>query len=93
MCSKEEIDKSCRSNKKTIVEEHVLSAGQWLWNSYTPSTSSQQTIKQVGVFEKVASPKFYKLNLSLTNKKQIRSITAFTRRKMTPEKTRWQCSG
>ena len=29
MCSEDEIDKSCRSNKKTIVEEHVSSENKY----------------------------------------------------------------
>lgn len=57
------------------------------------STSSQQKIAQTGVIEEVISSKLSKLRLSLTKKKQRRSIKAFSRRKKTLEKTQRQCSG
>ena len=57
------------------------------------STSSQQKIAQTGVIEEVISSKLSKLRLSLTNKKQRRSIKASPRRKKTLEKTQRQCSG
>lgn len=57
------------------------------------STSSQQNIAQTGVIEEVISSKLSKLRLSLTKKKQRRSIKAFSRRKKTLEKTQRQCSG
>ena len=57
------------------------------------STSSQQNIAQTGVIEEVISSKLSKLRLSLTNKKQRRSIKASSRGKKTLEKTQRQCSG
>ena len=57
------------------------------------SNSSQKNIKETGVTEEVILPKLSKLNLWLVNKKQNGSITAFSRRKKTLEKTRRQCSG
>ena len=47
------------------------------------STSSQQNIAQTGVIEEVISSKLSKLRLSLTNKKQRRSIKASSRQKKT----------
>ena len=57
------------------------------------SNSSQKNIKKTGIIDEVILPKLSKLNLLLINKKQKGSITAFSRRKNTLEKTRRQCSG
>lgn len=45
-------------------------------------------MEETGVIEEVILPKLSKLNLSLINKKQKQSVTAFSRRKKTLEKTR-----
>lgn len=61
--------------------------------TYIQSTFSQQNIEQTGVIEEVISQKLPKLYLSITNKKQKRSIKVFSRRKKALEKTQRQCSG
>lgn len=61
--------------------------------TYIQSTFSQQNIEQTGVIEEVISQKLPKLHLSITNKKQKRSIKVFSRRKKALEKTQRQCSG
>ena len=61
--------------------------------TYIQSTISQQNIEQTGVIEEVISQKLPKLHLSITNKKQKRSIKVFSRRKKALEKTQRQCSG
>ena len=61
--------------------------------TYIQSTFPQQNIEQTGVIEEVISQKLPKLHLSITNKKQKRSIKVFSRRKKALEKTQRQCSG
>ena len=72
------IGKSCESNTKTIVEEHVGPNMPYHIHfdivddeCSIPSTFLRQAVKQIEVIQLVVSPEIYKLTHSVMSKKLV----------------------
>ena len=69
-CSKEEIDATCESNIKTVLEEHI--SYQEMYILLINDDQSQNTVKQI--IQEVVSLVVSKLNHRIMNKKQADQI-------------------